>query len=65
MEDVDYDYYKELYSYAYFSPSIREAPPYGWTREEWKKEKHRRGNPTMFDKLISRLIENGKQKAEK
>lgn len=41
MEEEDYDYHKELYSYAYFPPSIREAPPYGWTREEWKREKER------------------------
>lgn len=42
MEEKPYDYVKELYNYAYFPPSIREAPPYGWTREEWKKEKARK-----------------------
>jgi hypothetical protein len=61
MEEVDYDYQKELYDYAYFSPSIREAPPYGWTREEWKKEKervakakYRMEHPTMIDKIFGR-----------
>ncbi|MFI5412273.1 MAG: hypothetical protein ACHQX1_00065 [Candidatus Micrarchaeales archaeon] len=61
MEETDYDYKKELYDYAYFSPSIREAPPYGWTREEWKREKERRAkeqyrieHPTMIDKLLGR-----------
>jgi hypothetical protein len=61
VEEVDYDYQKELYDYAYFSPSIREAPPYGWTREEWKKEKERKEkekyrmeHPTMLDKILGR-----------
>lgn len=61
VEEVDYDYQKELYNYAYFPPSIREAPPYGWTREEWKKEKERKAkekyraeHPTMIDKLLGR-----------
>lgn len=66
MEEVDYDYKKELYDYAYFSPSIREAPPYGWTREEWAKEKERAAkakyrmeHPTVIDKIL------GKNKAKK
>jgi hypothetical protein len=61
MEEVDYDYKKELYDYAYFPPSIREAPPYGWTREEWKqhkaeqeKKKRRLENPTIIDKVLGR-----------
>ncbi|MGI0100642.1 MAG: hypothetical protein ACREBH_02910 [Candidatus Micrarchaeaceae archaeon] len=32
----DYDYYKELYSYAYNPPEIRERAPYGYTMEQWK-----------------------------
>jgi hypothetical protein len=35
----DYDYYKELYSYAYNPPSIRERAPYGYTMEQWKSMK--------------------------
>jgi hypothetical protein len=61
MEEVDYDYQKELYNYAYFPPSIREAPPYGWTKEEWKKhkeeeekKKYRMEHPTMLDKILGR-----------
>ncbi len=61
MVEEDYDYYKELYAYAYFSPSIREAPPYGWTREQWKQEKvrqekakYRMEHPTFFDKLFGK-----------
>ncbi len=59
FEETDYDYQKELYNYAYFPPSIREAPPYGWTKEEWKrhkeeeeKKKYRMEHPTMLDKLL-------------
>jgi len=61
MQEVDYDYKKELYDYAYFPPSIREAPPYGWTREEWKqhkeeeaKKKHRMEHPTVIDKVLGK-----------
>jgi hypothetical protein len=35
----DYDYYKDLYSYAYNPPSIRERAPYGYTKEEWQAMK--------------------------
>ncbi len=61
MEETDYDYKKELYDYAYFSPSIREAPPYGWTREEWKrhkadeeKRKYRIEHPSILDKILGK-----------
>ncbi len=37
ISERDYDYVKEFYSYAYFSPRIREHPPYGYTKEEWAK----------------------------
>ncbi len=36
ISERDYDYVKEFYNYAYFSPAIREHPPYGYTKEEWK-----------------------------
>ncbi|MEM3841311.1 MAG: hypothetical protein QXN59_01280 [Candidatus Micrarchaeaceae archaeon] len=39
MHEEDYDYYKELYTYAYSPKSIREHPPYGYTQEQWKKMK--------------------------
>jgi hypothetical protein len=35
----DYDYYKNLYTYAYTPPSIRERAPYAYTMDEWKKMK--------------------------
>jgi hypothetical protein len=35
IDERDYDYVKEFYNYAYFSPTIREHPPYGYTKEEW------------------------------
>jgi hypothetical protein len=35
----DYDYYKNLYSYAYTPPSIRERAPYAYSMDEWKKLK--------------------------
>lgn len=37
MENIDYDYYKNLYSYAYNPSRIREKAPYGYTTEEWQK----------------------------
>ena len=39
MVNEDYDYYKNFYSYAFNSPSIREHAPYGYTIQEWKKMK--------------------------
>lgn len=39
ISERDYDYVKEFYSYAYFSPKIREHPPYGYTNAEWEKMK--------------------------
>lgn len=39
MENTDYDYYKEFYSYAYNPASIRERPPYGYTSEQWRAMK--------------------------
>ena len=38
-EDRDYDYLKEMYSYAHSPLNVRETPPYGYTVEEWKKMK--------------------------
>ncbi len=39
MELEDYDYYKDLYTYAYTPPEIRERAPYGYTMEAWKEMK--------------------------
>ncbi len=39
MEQHDVDYYKKHYSYHYNPDTIREHPPYGYTREEWQKMK--------------------------
>ncbi len=36
IEDTDYDYYHDFYSYAYQPSRIREHPPYAYTDEEWK-----------------------------
>jgi hypothetical protein len=59
----DYDYYREFYQYAYFPPVIREAPPYGWTREEWKAEKvrkereaHRLEHQTVAGKIKAKIF---------
>jgi hypothetical protein len=72
MKETDYDYYKEMYAYAYFSPSIREAPPYGWTKEQWKKEKadkekkkYRQEHPNFLDKLILKVKRSPAQKGKK
>lgn len=35
----DYDYYKNLYTYAYTPPEIRERAPYAYSMDEWKKMK--------------------------
>lgn len=37
--EKDVDYYKEIYSYQYNPPSIREHAPYGYTLEEWRTMK--------------------------
>ena len=37
MSERDFDYFKEMYSYQFNPPSIRERPPYGYTMSEWKK----------------------------
>ncbi len=67
MEETDYDYIKELYNYAYFPKSIRESPPYGWTREEWKseqerqeKKKYREEHPGIISKFLGK--KNGQKK---
>ena len=39
IQDEDYDYYNNFYSYAYNPSTIRERPPYGYSMEEWKKMK--------------------------
>ena len=39
ISTADYDYYKNIYSYQFNPPSIRETQPYGWNREEWHKMK--------------------------
>ncbi|MCL5239393.1 MAG: hypothetical protein M1286_02895 [Candidatus Marsarchaeota archaeon] len=39
MEQHDVDYYKEHYSYHFNPATIREHPPYGYTRQEWQKMK--------------------------
>ena len=38
-EERDFDYYKEMYSYQFNPPVIRERPPYGYSQEEWKRMK--------------------------
>ena len=39
IKEEDYDYYKNFYSYAYNPPTIRERAPYGYTPEQWQKQK--------------------------
>ena len=39
MSIEDYDYYKQLYTYAYNPDKIRERVPWGYTQEEWAKAK--------------------------
>lgn len=39
IEERNYDYIKEFYSYAFNPPSIREHPPYAYTMEQWRKMK--------------------------
>ncbi len=51
----DFDYFKEMYSYQFDPPAIRERPPYGYTMAEWKK---------MREKYY-RDTEAGKQEANR
>lgn len=37
MNERDFDYFKEMYTYQFNPPSIRERPPYGYTMDEWRK----------------------------
>lgn len=39
MEERDVDYYNEIYRYQFEPDSIREHPPYGYTREQWRQMK--------------------------
>ncbi|MCL5433803.1 MAG: hypothetical protein M1538_02385 [Candidatus Marsarchaeota archaeon] len=39
MIEENYDYYKEFYSSTFFPKSIRNALPYGWSKEEYEKIK--------------------------
>ncbi len=55
ITERDYDYVKEFYNYAYFSPQIREHPPYGYTKEEW--EKMRDGWNEKMDKYTKEKLE--------
>jgi hypothetical protein len=55
VSDRDYDYVKEFYSYAYFSPAIREHPPYGYTKDEW--EKMRGGWDEKMEKMQREKLE--------
>lgn len=52
-EDVDFDYVKDFYSYAFNPPSIREHPPYGYTVDEWKALKA----------TYQKKLEEGKEKS--
>lgn len=56
ISERDYDYTKEFYNYAYFSPQIREHPPYGYTKEEWEK---------MRDEYKAKTEKWNKEKTEK
>ncbi|MGI0134522.1 MAG: hypothetical protein ACREBW_06160, partial [Candidatus Micrarchaeaceae archaeon] len=59
IEETDYDYYKDLYTYASLPPSIRERPPYGYTLEEWKKMK-----PEWTAKMQELNLEKDKKQRE-
>lgn len=39
VQERDYDYYKEFYSYAFNPPRIRTRPPYGYDPKKWEKIK--------------------------
>ncbi len=56
IDERDYDYVKEFYNYAYFSPTIRESAPYGYTKEEWLK---------MKDEYQAKMDKLGVDKLEK
>ncbi len=55
FSEKDFDYLKEMYSYQFNPPSIRERPPYGYTISEWKR---------MRDKYNSDT-EKGKEESQK
>ena len=49
--ESDYDYVKEMYSYFFNSPRIREHPQYGFTEQEWKKLKPKFEEETKKQKV--------------
>ena len=40
LEEKGLDYYKDIYTYQYNPPSVREHQPYGYSPEEWRKMKN-------------------------
>lgn len=53
MQEQDFDYFKEMYSYHYNPPSIRERPPYGYTMDEWRKMRDEYNKKTEEGKVKS------------
>jgi hypothetical protein len=51
IAESDFDYVKEMYSYYFNSPRIREHPPYGYTEAEWKEIKPKFEEETKKQKV--------------
>ena len=56
LQERDCDYYKEIFSYQFNPPSIRERPPYSYSPEEWK---------VMKEKWETRKVEGDNEKRRK
>ena len=54
IKERDFDYFKEMYSYHFDPPSIRERPPYGYTMDEWKKMRDKYHGDTEEGKAKAR-----------
>ncbi len=54
----DFDYLKEMYTYQYEPPTIREHPPYGYTAKEWAEMKD------DYYKKVEEAKQKGREKFE-
>lgn len=55
INDTDYNYTEQMYSYYFNSPQIREHPPYTYTEAEWKKLK------PQFEEAVKKQKEKKRQ----
>lgn len=58
MEERDFDYFAEMYSYQFNPSVIREHPPYGYTAKEWERMR------SEYNAKMMKSIDENRQKFE-